>query len=139
MRTLYLTVFLFLLISSIGVAEEFFPSARRWMFTMLNIKSRQWSKNGWKVEVLPTKGKKVQIRLHVPRDLYLQGPKWRKEALSSMKFLSPKIISIIRKYSPREYLQLFDPKFDIIWVVLLGETPYGIYRDGKLLWKRGIH
>ena len=139
MKSLCLKLFLCLITFSTGVAEEFFPSASRWMFTMLNIKSRQWSRQGWKVEVSPAKAKKIQISLHVPRDLYLQGPKWRKEALSSMKVLSPKIISVIRKYSPREYLQLFDPKFDIIWVVLLGETPYGIYKDGKLLWKRGIH
>lgn len=91
------------------------------------------------MEIGPAKQKKIKVKLSVPRDIYLRGPQWRKDALAEMKKLSPKIIPVIKEYAPFDYLQLFEPKFDIIWIVYLGQTPYGIFKDGKLRWKRGIH
>ena len=118
---------------------EFFPASKRWMFTLLNLKANEFTRGGWKVEVKPERNQKFRIQLHVPRDIYLQGPHWRKQALEEMRQLHKGIIPIIKDYAPEDYLQLFEPKFDIIWIVYLGETPYGILKDGKLHWKRGIH
>lgn len=106
---------------------------------MLNLKSNELTRGGWKIEIKPRRNQKFLVQLHVPRDIYLQGPQWRKKALEEMGKLYKKIIPIIKEYAPEDYLQLFEPKFDIIWVVYLGETPYGILKDGKLHWKRGIH
>ena len=119
--------------------DEFFPTHDRYLIQMLNLKQRDWTRDGMTSEVQLLKNEKILVKIKVPSRFYLFERQWRKHVEAFIMSISPKIEKIIRSYASDEFLSVFEPKYDLQWDIYLHNSLYGYIRNGKLSFKKGFY
>ncbi|PCJ19277.1 MAG: hypothetical protein COB02_07770 [Candidatus Cloacimonadota bacterium] len=118
---------------------DYFPHEDKWMMSILQSKSLIWSDREMDVKFTLTKKKQIKVKLVFSTSVYDYDRSWRKKVIKRMNYLYPKIIKEVYKYSSKELLSIFDPRLDIEWQIYLSKSLYGEFKQGKLLWKKGIY
>lgn len=118
---------------------DFFPTQDRYLLQMLELKQRDWTRDGMITEVKLLKNEKILINVRIPSQFYLFERNWRTHAEAFIRSIFPKVVQLIRRYASDEFLSVFDPKYDIQWDIYLHNTLYGRIRDGKVGFKKGLY
>jgi len=118
---------------------EYFPVQNRWLLIYLNAKRDSFSNDGLQPFFELRKDEKLVITVKVSPHIYEAGRGWRKRVEGYMRKLKPRLVKSVYSYASAEFLSIFDPKFDMMWRVVLGESLYGSMKNGRLEWKGGIY
>ena len=132
-------LFIFFLIQFQVYSVEFFPTDDRYLQQILNLKQREWTRDGITTLVTLLKDEKILIKVVVPSAFYLFERDWRVHVEAFIRSISPKVNKIIRSYASAEFLSVFEPRLDIRWDIYLHNTLYGRLHAGKLSFKEGLY
>ena len=120
-------------------SAEFFPTDERYLTQLLNLKQRDWTRDGITTKVTLLKDEKILIKVVVPSSFYLFERDWRIHVEAFIRSISPKVNKIIRNYASAEFLSVFEPRLDVRWDIYLHKTFYGRLHAGKLSFKKGLY
>jgi hypothetical protein len=120
-------------------ARYFFAVDEPWLISILNANKEIWTRDGIEAEFEVTGRQKLQVSVTLPPRSYDHDRAWRQTAAAYLRFLHPLIATRVRNYASYSFLKTFDPDFDIIWHVYIGESLYGIGEGRKIKWKKGIY
>ena len=132
-------LFIFFLVQFQVYSVEFFPTDDRYLQQILNLKQREWTRDGITTLVTLLKDEKILIKVVVPSAFYLFERDWRVHVEAFIRSISPKVNKIIRSYASAEFLSVFEPRLDIRWDIYLHNTLYGRLHAGKLSFKEGLY
>ena len=132
-------LFIFFLIQFQVYSVDFFPTDDRYLQQILNLKQREWTRDGITTLVTLLKDEKILIKVVVPSAFYLFKRDWRVHVEAFIRSISPKVNKIIRSYASAEFLSVFEPRLDIRWDIYLHNTLYGRLHAGKLSFKEGLY
>ena len=132
-------LFIFFLVQFQVYSLEFFPTDDRYLQQILNLKQREWTRDGITTLVTLLKDEKILIKVVVPSAFYLFERDWRVHVEAFIRSISPKVNKIIRSYASAEFLSVFEPRLDIRWDIYLHNTLYGRLHAGKLSFKEGLY
>ena len=132
-------LFIFFLVQFQVCSVEFFPTDDRYLQQILNLKQREWTRDGITTLVTLLKDEKILIKVVVPSAFYLFERDWRVHVEAFIRSISPKVNKIIRSYASAEFLSVFEPRLDIRWDIYLHNTLYGRLHAGKLSFKEGLY
>ncbi len=132
-------LFIFFLVQFQVYSVEFFPTDDRYLQQILNLKQREWTRDGITTLVTLLKDEKILIKVVVPSAFYLFERDWRVHVEAFIRSISPKVNKIIRGYASAEFLSVFEPRLDIRWDIYLHNTLYGRLHAGKLSFKEGLY
>ena len=118
---------------------EFFPTDERYLIQLLDLKQRDWTRDGITTKVTLLKDEKILIKVIVPSSFYLFERNWRVHVEAFIRSISPKVNKIILSYASAEFLSVFEPSLDIRWDIYLHNTLYGRLHAGKLRFKKGLY
>jgi hypothetical protein len=118
---------------------DYFPHEDRWMISVLDSKAIIWNEKDFKIKFSFTRKKKVKIQLIFNSTYYDYDRQWRSRVIQKMNILYPKILQQVYKYGSQDLLSIFEAKLDIEWEIYLSSSLYGMYKQGKLHWKKGIY
>jgi|GEM_PF-1092447 len=119
--------------------DQFFPVDERWMFKMLDLKRELWAAEPFQIEFRVRPEEKVWVKVVVHQNYFDFEPEWRNEVERYIRWLTPKIDKIVRKYASVEFLSVYQTELDIEYFVYLDTSLYGVKKQGVLQWKRGIY
>ena len=120
-------------------SAEFFPTDERYLTQLLNLKQRDWTRDGITTNVELLEDEKILIKVVVPSSFYLFEKDWRLHVQAFIRSISPKVNKTIRRYASEEFLSVFEPRLDIRWDIYLHNTLYGRLHAGKLSFKKGLY
>tara|TARA_Y100000589_G_C27080233_1_gene599299 strand:+ start:661 stop:1077 length:417 start_codon:yes stop_codon:yes gene_type:complete len=120
-------------------SAEFFPTDERYLMQLLNLKQRDWTRDGITTHVELLEDEKILIKVVVPSSVYLFQKDWRLHVQAFIRSISSKVNKTIRRYASEEFLSVFEPRLDIRWDIYLHNTLYGRLHAGKLGFKRGLY
>ena len=118
---------------------EYFPTDERYLIQLLDLKQRDWTRDGITTKVTLLKDEKILIKVIVPSSFYLFERNWRVHVEAFIRSISPKVNKIIHSYASAEFLSVFEPSLDIRWDIYLHNTLYGRLHAGKLSFKKGLY
>jgi hypothetical protein len=126
------------LVSNLASAE-FFPVQNRWLLIYLDAKKASFSASGLLPSFELHGNEKLVITVSVSPELYEEDRSWRKGVIAYIRKLHPRVLKSVHSYASPEFLSIFEPKFDMMWRIVLGKSLYGSIKNGRLEWKRGIY